>query len=93
MDDDHDMHYDSNYFGVEAAFMGGSDAFLKLFSMASKILIIVQGIMGAQAASKNKSSDIARLIKVSIYLTIAQLVIIGVSMFVAAIFIEELNDE
>lgn len=80
------------YFGIQSALLGGNDTFLKVFSLISKALIILQGFYGVRATSSNKTEDASKLYSTSIWLTVAQLLIIFLSVVIAAFILNSMKN-
>ena len=95
MDDDYsdDVHYDYNYASVDPEFTGGIGAFLAVFDMIWDVLIIVQGYYGIRTAKKNTPEAISKLIRVSIWLTLAHLALTGIKTFIASLILREISQE
>ena len=93
MGDDHDVHYDYNDFSdVDAVYVGGKGAFIRFFSMISKVLIVYQGLYGIDTVKKNKPSKIRKLIKISLWLLLVQIILLGIQMLISMIVLEEQSD-
>ena len=95
MDDNYydDVHYDYSFASVNPEFSGGIGAFLSIFEILQNIFMIVQGYYGIKTVKSEKPEAIRKLIKISIWLTLGHLVVIGIKILITSLILHELNQQ
>lgn len=91
--DEHEVHYNYDDAFTTAEFFGFSGIIIQFLEIAQNWLIIYQGWIGYQAIKTDTQLSIKKLMKYTIYLVVAHMILFTIKLMVGGIAIASYEDE